>query len=462
MTTVLRHAIGRFAVRGFVESVLLLGAILVIAYGVPSAPVWDTVEEERLPKLLLLGLVCHLSLYSGDFYRNHLVVDRLRLCVRVLGALGAALWILTVTYFWSPKWFLGWRISLVTCVVVFTLAVAWRLTFAWLCRGVAHRERLLLVGTGQRTIDMARELFDRRRETGLDIVGFVDASPDRVGMPIINPGVVGTVEDIPRLAEELAVDRVVVSLSEERGTLPMDKLLTMRFDGVAVDHLPSVYEEYAGKIAIGGLRPSWLIFSPGFQNARSSIALKRALDVIAACFSFVVFSPLMLLAVLLVKFTSRGPVLYHQERVGLQGRVFRLHKFRSMHVDAEAKTGPVWAQPGDERVTVIGRFLRSTRFDELPQFWNILVGEMSLVGPRPERPDFIRELTRQIPFYGRRHAVKPGLTGWAQVRYPYGASVEDAAEKLKYDLFYIKNRSVGLDIFILLATVKTVLLSRGW
>lgn len=222
-----------------------------------------------------------------------------------------------------------------------------------------------------------------------------------------------------------------------------------------------MYERYTGKIPIESLRPSWLIFSPGFQNL-SSGAAQRGFDIVAACLALSVLSPLILLTALAVKLTSRGPVLYHQRRVGLHGRVFWLHKFRSMDVGAEADTGPVWARPGDERVTAIGGFLRRTRLDELPQLWNILIGDMSVVGPRPERTDFVPELTRQIPFYGQRHVVRPGLTGWAQVRYPYGASIEDAAEKLKYDLFYIKNRSFALDLFILVATIKVVVLSRGW
>jgi sugar transferase (PEP-CTERM system associated) len=258
------------------------------------------------------------------------------------------------------------------------------------------------------------------------------------------------------------VDRVVVSLADARGRLPMHTLLEMKLAGVQFDHLASVYEEYTGKIALENLRPSWLIFSHGFRKSRWLSAFKRATDVSVAVVGLLICFPLLAVIAIAVRVTSPGPALYHQRRVGLLGREFIVHKFRSMRVDAEADTGPVWAaKVGDPRATRIGVFLRRTRFDELPQLWNVLVGEMSLVGPRPERPEFVRQLTGEIPFYGQRHVVRPGLTGWAQVRYTYGASTEDALQKLQYDLYYIKNMSAALDVFILLGTIKTVILQRG-
>jgi sugar transferase (PEP-CTERM system associated) len=236
----------------------------------------------------------------------------------------------------------------------------------------------------------------------------------------------------------------------------------MKLDGVTFDHLASVYEQYTGKIAVENLRPSWLIFSPGFKKSRLLSMLKRLLDVTSAAVGLMMALPLMAIIALAIRLTSSGPVLYHQRRVGQHGRIFVVHKFRSMREDAEAATGPVWAvKHGDHRVTPLGTLLRRTRLDELPQLWNVLRGDMSFVGPRPERPEFVGELTKQIPFYGQRHIVRPGLTGWAQVRYTYGASVEDALQKLQYDLFYIKNMSIALDLFIIFATVKTVVLGKG-
>jgi sugar transferase (PEP-CTERM system associated) len=244
------------------------------------------------------------------------------------------------------------------------------------------------------------------------------------------------------------VDEVVVSLSDARGKLPMDKLLDMKLDGVTFDHLASVYEELTGKIAVENLRPSWLIFSAGFKKSRVVQSAKRLFDVGTALCAFAVVSPILATVALAVRLSSPGPILYSQKRVGLGGRIFVVHKFRSMRQDAEAATGAVWSVRNDPRITPVGRFLRRTRLDELPQLWNVLIGDMSLVGPRPERPEFVSQLTQQIPFYGQRHVVRPGLTGWAQVCYTYGSTVEDALEKLQYDLFYIKNLSIALDLFI--------------
>jgi sugar transferase (PEP-CTERM system associated) len=307
---------------------------------------------------------------------------------------------------------------------------------------------------------LAKELFERK-ELGVRIVGFIDPDPARIGAPVLNPGVIGTIDDIPDIVRRRGVDRVVVSLADARGRLPMGKLLEMKLDGVAFDHLASVYEEYTGKIAVENLRPSWLIFSEGFRKGQGQQWLKRMIDLSVATVGLVCCSPAMLVVAAAIKLTSVGDVLFQQPRVGQNGRVFNLYKFRTMRQDAEATTGAVWATVNDARITRIGGWLRKTRLDELPQLWNILRGDMSLIGPRPERPEFVDNLSRHIPFYGQRHVVKPGLTGWAQVKYSYGSTVEDALEKLQYDLFYIKNLSLGLDLFILFKTVQVVLLQRG-
>ena len=241
----------------------------------------------------------------------------------------------------------------------------------------------------------------------------------------------------------------------------MDKLLDMKIAGVSFDHLASVYEQYTGKIAVENLRPSWLIFSDGFRKSARSEAVKRFLDILFAIVGLVIAAPVMALVALGLRLSSNGSALYSQTRVGRNGVPFTIYKFRSMRVDAEATSGAVWSTQNDPRVTTVGRFLRRTRLDELPQLWNVLRGDMSFVGPRPERPEFVAELARQIPYYGQRHAVRPGVTGWAQVRYTYGASVEDALEKLQYDLFYAKHMSAAFDLYIVLETVKTVLVRAG-
>ena len=241
----------------------------------------------------------------------------------------------------------------------------------------------------------------------------------------------------------------------------MDKLLEMRTAGVKFHHMASVYEEYTGKIAIENLRPSWLIFSAGFRRSRWRDGVKRSIDVVSAVAILALLGPVVALLAVAVRLTSPGAAFYSQTRVGLQGKLFEVYKLRSMRQDAEATTGAVWSRAGDTRVTPLGRFMRRTRLDELPQLWNVLRGEMSFVGPRPERPEFVENLAKQIPFYGQRHVVKPGLTGWAQVRYTYGATVEDAMEKLQFDLFYIKNFSISLDLFIIFETMRTVVLRKG-
>ena len=445
------------------ETMLIVSAVGVAAYARLGEAGWEVLVSDRGPfKMLLVAVVCQACLYYADLYNLRLVTDRRELFIRIVQALGSASFILATLYFWVPTLIIGRGVFMVAALLVIALVIGWRVVFEWLSRRVRPRERLLLVGTNAPAVALAREMFERRSELGVEIVGFVDPNPSRVGAAVINPGVIGTIEDIPSIVRARGVDRVVVSLADARGTLPMDKLLEMKLDGVSFAHLASVYEEYTGKIAVENLRPSWLIFSSGFKKSRLVGAAKRLLDVIVSVVGLVVALPVMAVVAAAIKLTSPGPVLYHQRRVGHHGRVFTVHKFRSMQPDAEVQTGPVWAaKTGDRRVIPIGAFLRRARLDELPQLWNVLRGDMSLVGPRPERPEFVAELTKQIPYYGQRHIVRPGVTGWAQVRYTYGASEEDALQKLQYDLFYIKNLSLALDVFIMLNTVKTVLLRRG-
>jgi sugar transferase (PEP-CTERM system associated) len=413
-------------------------------------------------KTLFVTVVCQLCLYYSDLYDFRTVSDRRELFVRLTQALGATSVILAFAYFWFPQLMLGRGVFILSAGVVLLVITGWRVAFEWITRALGPRERLLLIGTGPGAVELARELHELRHTLGVQIVGFVDPDPAQVGRPVLNPGVVGTIADVPAIVRAQRVDRVVVSLADARGKLPVDQLLDMKLnDGVAFDHLASVYEEYTGKIAVENLRPSWFIFSDGFRKSPALITVKRVIDLLAGAMGFVLALPLMLIVAALIKLTSRGPLFYHQARVGQHGRIFTVHTFRSMVPDAEAGTGAVWSQPNDTRITPIGGLLRRTRVDELPQLWNVLRGDMSLVGPRPERPEFVRSLTDQIPFYGQRHVVRPGITGWAQVRYTYGASVEDAMEKLQYDLYYIKNMSLALDLFVLFSTVKTVLQRQG-
>ena len=447
------------------ETALLTGAVVVssILIGGPHALELVT-DHTAILRVLLIVMVTQLCLQYTDLYDLRTMTSRREFLSRLMRAIGATSLILGIAYWLFPLLVVEQGVFLLSAALAIVLVMIWRSAFDVITAHLAPCERLLLVGTSPAAIVLARELHERRHELAVNIVGFVDPDPARVGAPVINPGVVGTIDDIPELAARMNVDRVVVSLSDERGKLPMDRLLDVRLrSGVLFDHLASVYEEYTGKIALENLRPSWLVFSTGFRKTRWLMWTKRASDVVAAVAGLILAAPLMAVSALLLKFESpRDPILYHQERVGLNGESFIIHKFRTMRSDAEAKTGPVWsAGDQDPRITAVGRFMRKTRLDEIPQLWNVLRGDMSLIGPRPERPTFVEELTRKIPFYGQRHVVKPGVTGWAQVRYTYGASVEDALQKMQYDLYYVKHMSLRFDLLIALETIKTVVLRRG-
>lgn len=445
------------------EHLLIVCSVLAAARLRLGPDVWIAfVDQHLLARAILIGVVLQVCLHYSDLYDLRQIADRRDLLTRLVQSVGAASMALAFLYYWIPDLIIGRGVFVIAAGLIIALVAGWRLLFDWLSLRIGPAERLLIVGTTGAAVELARELFERRQELGVELVGFVDQDPAKVGTAVLNPGVVGHVSDIPRIVRERRVDRVVVSLGDARGKLSMDQLLEMKLkDGVSFDHLASVYERYTGKIAVENLRPSWFIFSPEFRKNRFYLRIKRLMDLLGGALGLLLASPLMLLTALGVKLGSAGPVFYHQRRVGQDGVVFTVHKFRSMRVDAESGTGAVWARENDPRVTAFGRFMRKTRLDELPQLWNVLMGDMSLVGPRPERPEFVDDLTQTIPFYGQRHVVKPGLTGWAQIRYSYGSTVEDALEKLQYDLYYIKNLSAVFDVYIMLETAKTVILRKG-
>jgi sugar transferase (PEP-CTERM system associated) len=447
------------------ETLLLVAAVVMSSVIIGGDRAWELLlDNTALLRVLLIVVTCQVCLHYADLYDLRTIQTTRELVTRLMRAIGTTSLILGIAYWLFPLLVVEDGVFLLTALLAGLLVVAWRTAFKFISAKFTPRERLLLVGTSPAAVVLARELFERRQELGVDIVGFVDTDASRVGAPVINPGVVGTLDDIPALTARLGVNRVVVSLSDQRGKLPMDRLLDVRLrSGVVFDHLASVYEEYTGKIALENLRPSWLIFSSGFRKTRLFLLTKRATDIVAAVFGLLLSLPLVAVTALLVKLDSPGdPVFYHQERVGLNGTTFIIHKFRTMRSDAEARTGPVWSAGDDDpRITRVGRFLRKTRLDEVPQLWNVLRGDMSLIGPRPERPQFVEQLTSQIPYYGQRHVVKPGVTGWAQVRYSYGASVEDSLEKMQYDLYYVKHLSLRFDLLIALETIKIVVLRRG-
>jgi sugar transferase (PEP-CTERM system associated) len=409
-------------------------------------------------KIALVTVICQLCLYYNDFYDLTVVHSNRELVVRLLQAAGAASIVLAALYFVLPGLIIGNGIF-VSSLFVFLIAIlVWRVGFNHLTGRL--EERVLVVGTGDTARKVARQILDQH-DFAYRIVGFIDNDASRIGERIVNPGIIGTPADIDRLVSAHQIDRIVVGLADRRGSLPIQELLRAKMAGVRVEDATTTYERVTGKILIDDLRPSWLIFSDGFRVSRVSRLMKRAIDLSLSLLMAIATLPLMVLTALLVWIEDGRPVLYRQERVGENGRTFVLSKFRSMRKDAEEAGRPVWAKDGDERVTHVGRVIRKTRLDELPQLWNVLRGDMSFVGPRPERPFFVDELSKAIPFYQQRHAVKPGLTGWAQVKYRYGSSLEDAMEKLRYDLYYIKHLSVFFDLTIVFDTVKVVLFRKG-
>ena len=445
-----------------VEHAVILMALVMATYLRLGTDALTEAPGVLLARSMIVAVVLQICLHYCDLYDPRTLSDRRDLVVGLTRAVGSASVVLAILYYVFPSLLLGRGIFMIGSLFILALVAGWRIAFEWLSLYVAPSERLLIVGTSPAAVALARELFDRRGELGVNLVGFVDPDPSRVGMSLINPGVVGTVDDIADIVRNRSVDRVVVSLADARGKLKMEKLLDMKINqGVRFDHLASVYEQYTGKIAVENLRPSWLIFSSGFRKSRLLSFAKRLSDLVFATVGLLILAPVLVAVAIAVRLGSSGPTLYTQTRVGKDGKPFTIFKFRSMRVDAEAVTGAVWSQSGDPRVTRVGRFIRRTRLDEIPQLWNVFRGDMSFVGPRPERPEFVEQLTAQIPFYGQRHVVRPGLTGWAQVRHQYGASVDDAMQKLQYELYYIKHLSVAFDVFIVLETIKTVLVRRG-
>lgn len=411
------------------------------------------------PKLLFLAAVQLFLLYLGDLYNTRLPLGRRELVARLLICQAAAAPLVAAGGYAFASLRLG-RLAFLELGVATTIGLLiWRT--AWLGSWSLARMTIgvLVVGSGPigRTIAELAPISARP----FKIIGYLDDDPAAADSIPAGYELLGKIADLSPIVEDTRPDVVVVVQQDRRGRFPANSLLECRLRGIAVEDWPTFYEKATGKILVTELRPSWLIFADGFVKTPRTEIIKRLFDVTLASAGLLLTAPLLGLIALAIKMESAGPVLFRQPRSGQNGCVFILNKFRSMRRDAEEETGPVWAQQHDPRVTRVGSFLRRTRLDELPQLFNVLIGHMSFIGPRPERPEFVQSLQTQIPYYMKRLSVKPGVTGWAQVRYRYGASVEDSLEKLQYDLYYIKNLSLFLDLLILLNTVQVVLFARG-
>jgi len=445
------------------EGVVICGAILFADWIFLGVGLSDA-DYLLYLKVLLITLVCQTCLYYSDLYDLNVTYSFSDLGARLLQALGAATIFLAGIYFIFPKATIGRSLFFALSIAFVVLfIVCWRFCCnAVLSRGVFNR-RLIILGSGELAKHIVDEVISRKNcgyevrsvalENQSDGIGFSDRG--------ISAFCKKRHEGLCETAKKLNIRKVVVALENRKGGFPTKELLECRISGIEVIEGDSFYEMLTGKLSVEHINPEWLIFSEGFQQSLITRLMKRLSDIVLSSVMLVTLLPVIAVTAIVIRIDSRGPVFFSQERVGEKRKIYKIHKFRSMIADAEKKSGPVWAQANDARITRVGEFIRKTRIDEIPQLWNVLKGEMSFVGPRPERAFFVKGLEYIIPYYGARFTAKPGVTGWAQVSYGYGASVRDAIEKLNYDLFYMKNMSIILDIMIVLRTVKTVISGMG-
>jgi sugar transferase (PEP-CTERM system associated) len=450
----------RRAVLFLVESLLLLLAV-VLACLLGSAHELQASPGSAVLKALLPVLALQLCLYYSELYDDRALRSRTQFFLRLGQSYVASALILGLAYYVLPAARIGPATLLLALPFSSFAILGWHTAHRWAADRESLNDNVLILGTGQTAQLIAVEML-QRAPLGYRVLGFLGIHTADVGRRLVNPSVIGTMGDLLLLVSSLNVNLIVVALEDQRGQLPVDDLLSCRLAGIRIEDAPSFYERLTGKILISDLRPSWLVFSPGFSKPRLLRGTKRAVETVVALIGLVLVAPLLGLLALLIRLETPGPGFLRQVRVGMQGRVFTLYKLRTMRTDAEALTGPVWASPDeDPRVTHLGRVLRQLRLDELPQVINVVKGDMSFVGPRPERPHFVENLRRIIPYYDERHTVRPGITGWAQVKFGYGSTIEDSECKLQFDLYYVKNMSLFLDLAIILDTFKVMLLGRG-
>ena len=414
-------------------------------------------------KILLITAVCQGCLYYNDLYDFKVSSNFNELGIRLMQALGFAAIFLAIVYILFPDVVIGQWIFSVSIAAIILLIVSWRFCYKLILDRGMFNEKVMLLGSSSLVKQIKQEILERQDCGYTLVLGLSEPNGDRPqGSSERSGQMIGhRFEGLADVAKTLGVKKVVAGFRENRNVFPAKELLRCRTEGIDVIEGNSFHEMLIGKLDVEQINPSWLIFSGGFEKSSSRRFLKRSTDLILSFGMLICLFPLLLLVAILIKLESRGPVIFSQERVGERRKIFLVRKFRSMVADAEKHSGPVWAEDNDQRVTRVGRIIRKTRIDEVPQLWNVFKGEMSFVGPRPERDFFVKDLEKQIPYYDYRFTVKPGITGWAQIKYRYGATVEDAIEKLNYDLFYIKNMSIWMDLMIELRTIKIVLFGKG-
>jgi sugar transferase (PEP-CTERM system associated) len=413
----------------------------------------ELLYENGLIKIVGITILTMLFSYYFDLYEPQRISGRWEAYFRMLLVLSALSFVLAGAIFFFPQITIGHNVFAVGVLILTILLLVWRRVDDWLTGFLLFRERVFVLGHGPRAAHLV-EILRTRRDAGMTVVGWREEASDTHNENCEAAALVRFCTSKPN------IDRVIVAMENRRGSMPIRELLELRLRGVVIEDAGAVLERLLGRLPLEGLTPSALIFTDGFKIGTAKLIARRSISLSVALAALLICLPVIPFLILGVRLSSPGPVFFRQQRVGLRGRLFTIYKFRTMRQDAEAN-GAVWAAKNDPRITKLGKFMRKTRLDEIPQLWNVLRGDMGFVGPRPERPEFVQWLSHEIPYYDLRHMIRPGLTGWAQVRYQYGATLEETKRKLEYDLYYLKHLSLGLDLMILFETVKTIVLRRG-
>jgi sugar transferase (PEP-CTERM system associated) len=413
----------------------------------------DLIYENGLLKIAGITVLTLLLTYYFDLYEPRRIAEDWEIYFRLLLVLGVLSFVLAGLVYCFPELDIGPYVLSVGVAVLAILLVLWRWAYEWIIGLPMFQERVYVLGCGKRARAVV-DLLRASRDAGMEVIGWKGESEINGRSDYFSADLRAFRGPRP------GIDRVVVAMEDRRDSMPVRELLDLRLCGVVIENSSSLMERLSGKLPLDGLNPSVLIFTEGFRMSTSQQLFRRLLSFAVSFIALTICLPFLPLIILAVRLSSPGPIFFSQTRVGQRGRLFTAYKFRTMRTDSEAN-GAVWAAKDDPRVTRIGRYLRNTRLDEIPQLWNVLRGDMAFVGPRPERPEFVQWLSKEIPFYDLRHMIRPGITGWAQVRYRYGASLEETKHKLEYDLYYVKHQSIGLDLLIMFETIKTIILRRG-
>jgi sugar transferase (PEP-CTERM system associated) len=445
----------RTVIRLLGEVPLVAGSFLIAALWLsgpdPSIPL---LYEGGLLKIAALTIFTLLLTYYFDLYEPQRISGGWEIYFRILLVLSALSFALAAVLYWDPEFAFGNNLFVAGIALLALVLFVWRFIYEWVCNRPAFREKVYVLGRGAHAENLIG-ILRNRRDAGMEVIPRVSlAAPEGTEAR-------SYAAELNALSElGTHVDRVIVALEERRGTMPLHELLDLRYKGFLIDDANALVERLEGKLPLDGLIPSSLIFTDGFKIGATKLIVRRLVSIGISLTGLLLCLPFIPFIMLAVRLSSPGPIFFRQTRVGRHGHPFTLIKFRTMRADAEAD-GATWATTNDPRVTRLGKFMRASRLDEIPQLWNVLKGDMSFVGPRPERPEFVGWLAKEIPFYELRHMIRPGITGWAQVRYKYGASLEESKRKLEYDLYYVKHLSLGLDLLIMFETVKIIMLGRG-